>query len=318
MHRNQASNRKRPRLTAISCLAAALVALAVAGCGLSSGADPGTKHALINVTSDFGSRTIGTAVDSHVTGNESDMALLARHFRITTTAGGRILRSVNGFRSHHFDVKWLMYENGILAGLSAASMHVHKGDHLWWDLQNWLVAQPKAVVGAYPEPFTNGTDGREAPTLLECGRPDRDACNVVAQALRRAGVKAGDSEIGGENGPNSNTVTVGNRNELKRLIAMLLIQAGPRSGGVFAHFIGNHTLQLENPVGDVVRTLHGSIGLIAAVQNGTQTAPAWIVTGTDAAAVMTAARHLNAAALHNHFAVAIYKGHVISLPVVSG
>jgi hypothetical protein len=66
-----------------------------------------------------------------------------------------------------------------------------------------------------------------------------------------------------------------------------------------------------------VRTLHGSVGMIAAIQNGTQIAPAWLVTGNDTAGVLAAARHFNAASLDGHFAIAVQNGKTISLPIVT-
>ncbi len=312
MRHPSASGRTVSRIVALAT--AVVVAVAVAGCG---GADPGTKHALLNVTTDFGAHTVGTAVEKQIDGSQTELQLLGRHFTVTTGPRQDQILSINGVRSNNAHVKWMLYINGLLDGKLPKNTSVHQGDHVWWDLQNWLIAQPKAIVGSYPEPFTNGNGGREAPTLLECGPVDQNACDLVGETLHKAGVKAGDSEIGGENGPNSNTVIVGNWKELKPLIVSELIQAGPFHSGVFAQFTGDNGLALLNPIGGVAKTLHGSIGLIAAVQNGTQTAPAWLVTGTDSAAVMAAARHLNSASLHDKFAVAIQNGKVISLPVVT-
>jgi hypothetical protein len=53
-----------------------------------------------------------------------------------------------------------------------------------------------------------------------------------------------------------------------------------------------------------VRTLTGSAGLIAATRY-TEQEPEWLITGTDAAGVQLAASHLDEAALHDRFAVAI-------------
>jgi hypothetical protein len=302
----------RGRLSAI-VIAAVIGAAAIAGCG---GADPGSPHVEIGVSTDFGSHTVGTAVDKRVNGSVTDLALLKRHFTVTTSHRGAVVESINGAHSHNFHVKWELYINGILDGKLARATATHKGDHQWWDLQNWLIAQPKAIVGAYPEPFTNGSGGREAPTVLECAGQQQQACNLIGADLRKAGVKAGIQDLGGENGDDSNGVIVGTWSELKDLIAVELVNAGPRKSGVFAQYIDGHGLELYNPIGGVARTLHGSTGMIAALQNGTQIAPAWIVTGNDQAAVLAAARHFNAASLHNHFAVAIQNNAVIPVPVV--
>jgi hypothetical protein len=304
---------KRLRLRAASVIAMTVVTVAVAGCG---GADPGSKHVEINVTTDFGSHTVGTALDKRVDGG-NDLQLLKAHFPVETSSNGAVVKSIKGVRSHNFHVKWELYINGILNGKQARRTSIQKGDHQWWDLQDWLIAQPKAIVGAYPEPFTNGTGGREAPTVLECAPQDVKACGMVGADLRKAGVKAGDQDLGGENGDDSNGVLVGTWNQMSGLIAEKFVDKGPVSSGVFAQFIDGKALELYDPVGDVVRTLHGSIGMIAALQDGTQIAPAWLVTGSDPAAVIQAAKHFNAASLHNHFAIALYDGKVISLPIVN-
>jgi len=63
-----------------------------------------------------------------------------------------------------------------------------------------------------------------------------------------------------------------------------------------------------------VRTLVGSVGLIAATRSG-EADPEWLVTGTDPAGVELAAHALGEAALHDRFAVALTEtGAVLPLP----
>ena len=87
-------------------------------------------------------------------------------------------------------------------------------------------------------------------------------------------------------------MVVGTWSEIKDVIAAQLIAAGPRDSGVYAQFVGSkgQALELDNPRGDVVRTLHGNAGLIAATGEASLGQPTWFVTGTDVAGVMAAAQ----------------------------
>ncbi|HLH14126.1 MAG TPA: hypothetical protein VKV16_05005, partial [Solirubrobacteraceae bacterium] len=69
------------------------------------------------------------------------------------------------------------------------------------------------------------------------------------------------------------------------------------------------------PRGEVVRTLHGSFGLIAATGQPSVGAPTWFVTGSDRAGVQEAARAFTAAKLRDHFAVVVSAGAVIPVPL---
>jgi hypothetical protein len=299
-------------------LAAAVVALTLAGCGF--GAGPGTKDASIEVTSNFGSSVVGSATESHVTGAETVMSMLQRHFKVSTSDGGGFVQSIDGHAGNSNHLDWFYYVNGILASKGAAATDINKGDHIWWDLHNWAATQSiPAVVGSYPEPFTNGLGGQEFPTVLECATNFQGACDTVGAALHKAGVKAGPQVLGTGSGSDSLAVVIGTWNELQGIIAAELIAAGPSSSGVYAQFVGKSgkEIEVENPLGDVVKTLSGSVGMIAATDEATLGEPTWFVTGTDAAAVANAAKHFNAATLHNHFAVVLQGNHIIPVPLTS-
>ncbi len=309
-------SRTRPGLAALAAIAAAVT---VAGCGF--GAGPGTKNASIQVTSGFGSHLIGRAVERHVPGAETVMSLLERHFSVTTRYDGGFAESIDGHSGSSSHRDWFYYVNGIEASQGAASIDVHQGDHIWWDLHDWTATDTiPAVVGSYPEPFTNGIGGKEFPTLLNCGPDVQAACDRIGTTLHRAGVKAADQVLGTGSGSDSLAVVVGTWREVKDVIAAELIAAGPRESGVYAQFVGSkgQTLELDNPRGDVARTLHGNAGLIAATGDASLGQPTWFVTGTDVAGVMAAARVFTATKLHDHFAVAVSGTDVIPVPVSPG
>lgn len=299
-------------------VAALAVAMLLAGCGI--GAGPGTKDASVRVTADFGSRLIGTAVESKVPGSETVMSLLERHFRIATRYGGGFVESIDGHAGASSHRDWFYFVNGIEAPQGAATTDVHKGDHIWWDLHDWSAAATvPAVVGSFPEPFTNGIGGKEFPTLLNCGSGVQSACDTVGTALHRYGVKSADQVLGTGSGSDSLAVVVGTWQQIKDVIAAQLIAAGPRQSGVYAQFTKTGgALELDNPRGDVVRTLRGTAGLIAATGQASLGQPTWFVTGTNRAAVMQAAKAFTAAKLRDHYAVAVSGSRVTPVPVAAG
>ncbi|MGH2870833.1 MAG: DUF4430 domain-containing protein, partial [Solirubrobacteraceae bacterium] len=300
--------------------AAVLAAAALlSGCG--RGAGPGTKDASVQVTGNFGARLYGSAVEKHVPGVETVMSLLERHFRVATRYGGGFAESIAGHSAGSGHRDWFYYVNGIEAQKGAAATDVHAGDHVWWDLHDWSATDSiPAVVGSYPEPFTTGIGGRRFPTLVDCASAVQKACDAVGTALHSYGVKAADQALGTGSGSDSLAVVVGTWSQVKGVVAAELIAGGPRSGGVYAHFVGpsGQALELENAHGAVARTLRGSAGLIAATSEPSLGQPTWFVTGTDAAAVTAAAKAFTAAKLHDHFAVAVDGSKVIPVPLSSG
>jgi hypothetical protein len=298
--------------------AALAVSAAVAGCGF--GASPGTKDASVRVSQDFGSGVLGNALQKDVPSSETVLSLLRRHFKVTTSSNGSSVTSIDGHRGGTGHLEWSYFVNGIQPAKSAALTDVNKGDHIWWDLHDTTATNSiAAVVGSYPEPFTNGIGGKEFPTLLNCAPNAQAACNVVGEDLHHEGVKAADQILGTGSGSDSLAVVVGTWNQVKNVIAAQLISAGPSDSGVYGQFVGpqGQALELDDTMGEVARTLPGSVGMIAATGNERLGQPTWFVTGTDTKGVMAAARAFTAAKLDGHYAVAIKGNKVIALPVAA-
>jgi Domain of unknown function (DUF4430) len=299
--------------------AAVAAAVLLSGCGL--GAGSGTKDASVLVTGNFGAQTYGSAVEKHVPGAETVMSLLERHFKVKTRYGGGFVESIGGQSGSSSHRDWFYYVNGIEAPAGAAATDVHAGDHIWWDLHDWAATNSvPAVVGSYPEPFTSGIGGRKFPTLLDCAPNLQRACDDIGTALHKFGVKAPDQVLGTGSGSDSLAVVVGTWSQVNGVVAAELIAAGPRQSGVYAQFVGSsgQALELDNPRGNVVRTLHGNVGLIAATGDASLGQPTWFVTGTDDAGVMAAVKAFTVAKLQHHFAVAVDGSKVIPVPVAPG
>ena len=292
--------------------AAALLTVALAGCGL--GAGPAPSAITLTVTRDFGAHTVRSTGPPRVHGQETVMSLLMRNATVTTRYGGGFVQSVDGSSGGSTGGQphdWFYYVNGVEAPQGAAATNVHPGDHIWWDLHDWSQTDSvPAVVGSYPEPFLNGIDGKRLPVRIECATVSSAPCQMVSSRLRALGVPAALAGIGPGDEPETLRVLVGPWSTLRGDPAAHQIELGPRSSGVYARFAaGGGALMLLNEQGTVARTLTAGAGLVAATRYAEE-APTWVITGTDASGVESAAYALDRATLARRFALALAPGGV--------
>jgi hypothetical protein len=144
-----------------------LALLLAAACLLASCGEEaaGEGSARLWVTRDRGSEVmLSTTVPAGI----SAMEALRRRAEVETRYGGRFVQSINdveGDIDEQHD--WFFFVNGYEADLSAADYDLHDGDVLWWDHRSWAaeMRQP-VVVGAFPEPFLHGWDGKRRPAIV--------------------------------------------------------------------------------------------------------------------------------------------------------
>jgi hypothetical protein len=290
----------------------------LAGCGLGAGATPGVVT--LTVTREFGARVMPHGHPLKVRGEETVMSLLMRNYKVATHYGGGFVESVNGHSGGHVGgdaVDWFYYVNGVEAPEGAAETKVHRGDAIWWDLHDWSQTfYTPAVVGSYPEPFVHGIGGKRLPVRVECSEPQAAPCSAVAGRMGALGVPAGVAALGPA-GEVTETLrlVVGPWSALRRLGAVQSLMSGPRASGVYARISADgSSIALLDARGRTRQTLTAGAGLLAALRPSGE-APLWVITGTDAAGVQRAANALNAATLHNHFAVALpASGAALPLP----
>ena len=304
----------RRALSLLLLLAAALTA----GCGLGAG-ESQDGGATLRVTRDFGARELGTDSADPIPGGETVMRMLQRDFDVETRYGGGFVQKIDGIaggRENGRPVDWFYYVNGILAEDGAAAHKVAAGDRIWWDHHDWGASQDvRAVVGAYPEPFSSGVDGKRLPVRIDCADDADDVCDEVAERLSADGIKAGRSAAEGFGGEGVLRIKVGPWAQIRRDAAVRQLEEGPRASGVFARPTPSGSeIALLDPAGEVVRTLGPGSGLIAATRLSGE-APTWVITGTDVAGAAAAAAQLREDALAGHFAIAVDNGRPVSLPV---
>ncbi|MHB8469440.1 MAG: DUF4430 domain-containing protein [Gaiellaceae bacterium] len=142
--------------------AAAAAVVLLAGCG---GA-VGRGRATLWVTRGEGKTVLLVRT---VPAGESAMQALERSAPIATRYGGRFVQSIDGLAgslgSQH---DWFYFVNGIEAQLGAADYTLHAGDVEWWDYRDWgrVGESVPVVVGAFPEPFLHGFDGKVRPAVV--------------------------------------------------------------------------------------------------------------------------------------------------------
>lgn len=293
-----------------------LCLLALGGCGL--GAGPVPKGVSLLVTRDFGAQVLHASAHPRTAGAETVMSLLERNDRVTTRYGGGFVQSIGGLSGGHENgqpVDWFYYVNGVEAGKGAAATNVHPGDRVWWDLHDWSQAESvPAVVGSFPEPFLNGYEGKRLPVRVECSRAESAACQTVVARLQGAGVPAATSATGAGASSETLRILVGPWQAIASETTAEQLRKGPRTSGVYAiPSASGQSLALLDEGGRSVATLSGAAGLIAAVRQG-ETAPVWLVTGTDEQGVSMAAKDFDEASLRDRFAVAVSPAGLQPLP----
>jgi hypothetical protein len=291
-------------------------AAALAGCGL--GAGKGVREVSVTVSDDFGARRVGAARVSKTPGGETVMRFLQRRFDVRTRYGGAFVQAIDGLSGggRGGRVDWFYYVNGVEAARGAAATRLHPGDRVWWDRHDWSRAMSvPAVVGSFPEPFRSGVGGKRLPVQLVCAPAQSPGCREATRRLGAAGVRFGQGGVASPPGKNSLRLLVGPWSRLRADPLARRIEGGPGRSGVFASFDGTgRRLRAMDGEGRPRLTLGAGAGLVAATRLHDQQ-PTWVVTGTDSAGVLAAARALDERALVNRFALVVAGSRRIPVPV---
>lgn len=142
---------------------AALAALVLlAGCG-GSGGEEGT--ATLWVTRDRGAELLHEA---EVDAGQTLMRALDSEVELETRYGGRYVQSIEGIEGSLEEQRdWFWFVNGYEGDRSAAAYRLRDGDVAWLDYRGWeREGEARVVVGAFPEPFLHGYDGKTRPAVV--------------------------------------------------------------------------------------------------------------------------------------------------------
>lgn len=183
------------------------------------------------------------------------------------------------------------------------------------DKEKTTSSDPLPVVGAFPEPFLHGVDGKRLPVRVECAPVDAPACDAVEKALVGAGVVAAKGGVAQSFTKDTLRVLVGPYAALRDDHAVRQLEQGPRASGVYAQPTSDgKRIELLRADGARVRSIGPRAGLVAATRYGDDK-PVWVVTGTDEAGVAAAVTAFNEQELRDRRAVAVSDGLGIPLPV---
>ena len=300
--------------------ALAVLAFALAGCGLGEG-DEQDGGAELVITRDFGHARVDADRDDALREDQTVMRLLQSTHDVDTAFGGRFVQAIDGTAGSGGPPRrdWFFWVNGIESSVGAGEFELSPGDVVQWDHRAWEAAMRiPAIVGAFPEPLRSGIEGKKLPVRVECAAPRGDACDETKERLADAGVTATGSAIGSPASGEVIRVVVAPWGRARTLASIRSIEDGPAASGVFARFEDDgRRLVLLDERGDPARTAGPGTGLVAATSFAEAKA-VWVVTGVDDAGVLAAARSLDEAALEDAFAVAVAGGEPLKLPVVEG
>jgi hypothetical protein len=185
-------------------LSALFVLVLLAGCGGAAGGEEGTAQ--LWVTRDRGAELI---VDAEVEAGQTLMRALAGEADVQTRYGGRYIQAVNGIAGSLGKQRdWFWFVNGYEGDRSAASYTLRDGDVAWLDYRGWQrEGEARVVVGAFPEPFLHGYEGKKRTAVVRFegsrARALRFAHRVGADSIEPVGtpVPAGANVLELREGP---------------------------------------------------------------------------------------------------------------------
>ena len=304
-------------LAGFACFA--VVALS-SGCGLGEG-DASSGGATLRVTRDFGRVELGRAHTDSLHEGETVMRLLRSKFDVMTRFGGGFVQSIDGLGGEGPSGRrdWFFFVNGVESAVGAAEYDISSGDRIQWDLRRWQAAmRVPAIVGAFPEPFLNGIEGKRRPVRVECEEAAQKPCSDAKAALENAGVPVSGASLGA---PGTETVVrlvVARWPQARIVRGAPTLEEGPETSGVFARFAGDgKSLELLDEDGEVARTVRPGDGtaLVAALRPRDDEL-VWLVTSLDQAGLAAGVAALRERKLRDAFAVAVTGSSVEKLPVV--
>jgi hypothetical protein len=165
-------------------LAALALVLLGSGCGHERA---GSGSATLWITRDRGATVL---LVQTVPAGLTAIQALEKKANISKRYGGRYVQSIKGVEGDLSKRRdWFWFLNGIEADRSAADYRLRPGDVEWWDFRSWSgqMREP-VVVGAFPEPFLHGWDGKVRTVAVRYGPGHREGARAIGQLLHASSV----------------------------------------------------------------------------------------------------------------------------------
>jgi len=161
-----------------------LVAVAgLTGCGAGSG----NGKARVWITRDQGATLLERGT---VPAGLTALQGLDRLAKVETGYGGAFVTAIDGLGNSQLRQRdWFYFVNGYESDRGAASYRLRAGDVEWWDYRAWRGREHVPVaVGAFPEPFLHGYDGKRRPAAVRFQLGLRSEALALARVVRARSV----------------------------------------------------------------------------------------------------------------------------------
>ena len=225
-----------------TALAVAFAVCVAGGCGGGAGRD---GEATIWITRERGNHVL---LVRQVPAGLTAMQALDRVADVRTRYGGRFVQSVNGIGGSATRQRdWFYFINGYEADRGAAEYRLRDGDVEWWDYRPWTPAgEPLVVVGAFPEPFLHGYDGKRRPTVVVVHGPMSRGARALARLVgARETFRSG---VAGPKAPaDANVLNIVPVAQPPKLIGGFIGKAGSAGDRVGFTYYGDPMRLVRNP-----------------------------------------------------------------------
>lgn len=240
----------------------------------------------LTITKDFKEEILQT--DFGEANSQSVIEILRSHANIKTEFGGGYVSLIEN-HSETEQSHWFYYVNGILADKGAALHHPTSHDYLWWDLHSWKGERYLgAVIGAWPEPFLSGYNGKIFPTQIWVSEAFKSSAETLQKALLKQGVSSvqivtleSKTKINFED---SFPIYIGTWPELEKNTSFEELFKHAEQVGLFLRYDANGitVLDWEGKSSSSFKQAGVLVALKSAYAGGN---PIWFVSGTDAESV---------------------------------
>ncbi len=216
--------------------------------------------------------------------------ILKSHAEVKAEFGGSYVTSISNSKNREWkeegNVHWFYYVNGVLAHVGASLYHPGSDDNIWWDLHPWDGKRYiGAVIGAWPEPFLHGYNGKVLPTRIWVTDPFEKDGRLLQKVLLAKGVQSVDllklkqnSAIDFEK---SFPIYIGTWTELIKTASLSDLFQHAEQVGLFLDFNESGDFSPLTWEGKKIKSHQKAAAIIALKSAAEAVNPIWFVTGTD-------------------------------------